>query len=322
MGAIVKLSHTKTVLACSLAAWGLWSAPGCSSEANPPGTGGGAGADQGLPPLASAGAIDRAEAPAGGTGSSAGGAAGRATGGTQPDAGLTDKLACGAEGCQCNNGKDDDGDGQIDGFDVECVGPYDDDEGTFATGIPGDNSDPKWQDCFFDGNSGAGDDGCRYSTRCLTGELEPSDPDCRVTQECIDFCIQRTPNGCDCFGCCQVIDATGDEHFVYASGQCNEHTLDDPDVCIPCTQSTQCSNECGGCQLCPGMKPEDLPASCGPQGSGGAPGEGGAPGTSGDAGAPPVPPNSCDEGLEVCSPEWPCPGGTYCMNGCCMHVLL
>ena len=36
--------------------------------------------------------------------------------------------------------------------------PLDNDESSFATGIPGDNMDACKQDCFFDGNSGMGDD--------------------------------------------------------------------------------------------------------------------------------------------------------------------
>ena len=67
---------------------------------------------------------------------------------------------CTPGGPQCSNCKDDDGDGLIDGFDPECTGPFDNDEGSFATGIPGDNKDAINQDCFFDGNSGAGNDGC------------------------------------------------------------------------------------------------------------------------------------------------------------------
>ena len=77
--------------------------------------------------------------------------------------------ACEAEDSQCNNCDDDDGDGLTDGDDPECTGALDNDEGSFATGIPGDNKDDKWQDCFFDGNSGAGDDGCRFHTCCLLG---------------------------------------------------------------------------------------------------------------------------------------------------------
>ena len=67
---------------------------------------------------------------------------------------------------QCSDGIDNDGDGKIDYNDPECVGPLDNDEGTFATGIPGDNSDACKQDCFFDGNSGMGDDGCEWQLKC------------------------------------------------------------------------------------------------------------------------------------------------------------
>ena len=204
---------------------------------------------------------------------------------------------------------DDDGDGQVDGFDVECIGAYDDDEGAFATGISGDNMDPKWQDCFFDGNSGAGDDGCRYSTQCLTGELEMSDPDCTVTQECIEFCAPRTPNGCDCFGCCEVFDEENQPHFVYVTGECTDEHLDDPDICISCTQTTECNNECGECELCPGMTPEDLPPECTPTG-----GEGGS------GSDDPVP--TCDNGMQVCTADMPCGTGRFCMNGCCLIMAL
>ncbi|MCA9583658.1 MAG: hypothetical protein KC416_17795, partial [Myxococcales bacterium] len=114
------------------------------------------------------------------------------------------QILCGDVPCQCNDGIDNDNDGDTDGVDLECTGPQDNDESSFATGIPGDNKDPKWQDCFFDGNSGAGDDKCRYHTGCITGDKPLTDPDCEVTQECVDFCGARTPNGCDCFGCCDV----------------------------------------------------------------------------------------------------------------------
>lgn len=76
---------------------------------------------------------------------------------------------CTPNGPQCSNCKDDDGDGRIDGFDPECTGPLDNDEATFSTGIPGDNKDAVMQDCFFDGDSGAGNDGCNIHVCCLLG---------------------------------------------------------------------------------------------------------------------------------------------------------
>ncbi|HYP88299.1 MAG TPA: hypothetical protein VEQ59_09095, partial [Polyangiaceae bacterium] len=130
----------------------------------------------------------------------------------------------------CSNGLDDDGDGLIDGFDPECTGAADDDEGTFATGIPGDNRDPKWQDCFFDGNSGAGDDGCRYATGCLTGDLDRDDKACALTDACIEFCAPLVPNGCDCFGCCTVQAPGGDTVDVETSASCSVDRLGDTDA--------------------------------------------------------------------------------------------
>ena len=43
---------------------------------------------------------------------------------------------CNGTPCRCDNGKDDDGDGLVDGLDPECTGPYDNDESSFATGAP------------------------------------------------------------------------------------------------------------------------------------------------------------------------------------------
>ena len=139
---------------------------------------------------------------AGGSSANAGGTTGNA-GGTTGNAGGTSGNAGGTTGSGgsggatalpdgvCANGIDDDGDGLIDGFDPECTGAADNDEGTFATGIPGDNRDPVWQDCFFDGNSGAGEDGCRYHTDCLYGDLPADDPDCVLSQECVELAINR-----------------------------------------------------------------------------------------------------------------------------------
>jgi hypothetical protein len=168
------------------------------------------------------------------------------------------QTLCNGEPCLCDNGIDDDGDGLIDGNDPECTGPYDDDEETFATGIPGDNKDPKWQDCFFDGNSGAGDDGCRYHTDCLTGDLPMDDPDCSISQECFDYCRPRTPNGCDCFGCCGV-DVAGSVEYIQIGADCS---ISDIDTCSSCVQTDECLNECGECEICLGKTEADLPASC------------------------------------------------------------
>jgi hypothetical protein len=290
-----------------------------------------------------------------------------ATGGSDAAAGAGDGVTGGSTGfagdastggypglpplgsTQCSDGMDNDGDGLVDGLDPECTGPWDNDEGSFATGIPGDNSDPKWQDCFFDGNSGAGDDGCRYATGCLTGELSQDDKSCSVTQQCIDKCGAAAPNGCDCFGCCTVQRADGSTVDVFEATTCSLDNIDDEDACPRCSKSTLCENPCGECELCPGKTVADLPASCTPpdtgtggtSGAGGSGGTGGSDatgGTAGDAtggtggdamggtgGSPPPPPPptyTCDGGQQVCGAGLPaCPAGLYCSLGCCTVLV-
>ncbi len=267
-----------------------------------------------------------------------------ASGGSGATAGSAGSTTLGTT--QCTDGIDNDGDGFIDGLDSECTGPFDNDEGSFATGIPGDNQDPKWQDCFFDGNSGAGDDGCRYATSCLYGTTAQDDPSCTLSQYCVDFCGARTPNGCDCFGCCTVQAADGSSIDIYEVSSCSLSQLDDEKACPRCTKNTQCENTCGECELCPGKTVADLPASCTPPttGTGGTSGTGGSPGTGGSSdtggtggtsgtggssdtggtgGAPPPPPAyTCDGGAQVCGPGLdPCPSSYYCSLGCCLVVV-
>lgn len=253
---------------------------------------------------------------------------------TTGDAG-TFEIWCGSSLCACSDGQDNDGDGVSDGFDSECTGPFDNDETTFATGIPGDNRDPKWQDCFFDGNSGAGDDDCRYHTECLTGERPPSDDDCTLTDQCVDYCAPLTPPGCDCFGCCEVQSGEGSVSVMIGSA-CSLDKIDDEEACPRCVQTDTCANDCGECELCLGKTLEDLPESCWtsnppppdgdtPDGSvtpppgsdGGSP----SPDTTGGPDEPPpgTPVNVCDNGL-ACTVNTDCEAGDYCRLGCCMHL--
>jgi hypothetical protein len=226
-------------------------------------------------------------------------------------AGTVVQTYCAGGGCACSDGKDNDGDGLIDGFDPECTGPLDNDEGSFATGIPGDNQDPKWQDCFFDGNSGGGDDGCRYATGCLTGDLPQTDKDCVLSQHCIDFCKRLIPNGCDCFGCCTVATGTGNVDILIGTS-CSLEKIGDATACPVCKKSDSCNNTCATCELCPGKTVADLPASCA------------APPPPTDAGipvGPPPPSYTCDTGHQVCSATIACPSGEYCSLGCCLPFL-
>ena len=173
---------------------------------------------------------------------------------------------------QCSDGIDNDGDGKVDYDDPECVGPLDNDEGSFATGIPGDNMDPCKQDCFFDGNSGAGNDGCDWQLKCdprSTNSKCPYDQqyatqhanECSLSgsqsQQCINFCKRLVPNGCDCFGCCAV---PGAPTPILLAATCTAADFDNPAKCPPCTQVTQCNNPCDRCELCIGKT--TIPADC------------------------------------------------------------
>jgi hypothetical protein len=234
---------------------------------------------------------------------------------------------CTPGGAACSNCIDDDGDGLIDGFDPECTGPLDNDEATFSTGIPGDNKDPVEQDCFFDGDSGAGNDGCNIHVCCLLGAQTVADckiganrynpNDCPpplgtkpLSQQCIDTCGKLTPPGCDCFGCCTVCEPDPSPGVPGAcfdidinpadSVGCGPTTLGDPTKCLSCTKNTQCgSSPCGGttCILCPGQGPGDLPSGCNMM-------------------------NMCPNGEQTCTPLDPtCPASTFCSNGCCIGVI-
>ena len=214
---------------------------------------------------------------------------------------------------QCSNGRDDDGDGQIDGFDAECTGPLDNDESTFATGIPGDNRDPKWQDCFFDGNSGAGDDNCRYATECLTGDYPQTHDDCQLTQHCIDFCGGFAPNGCDCFGCCTIYSGTAPVDILIGPG-CSLADIDNQTACPRCTKSTMCANECGECELCLGKTVADLPATCVAP----PPPDAGPPPP--DAAPPPVTYTCQTAGQTTCASSAECTTTQYCSQGCCVEA--
>jgi hypothetical protein len=224
---------------------------------------------------------------------------------------------------QCANCIDDDGDGRIDSFDLNCTGPLDNDEATFKTGIPGDNVDPVKQDCFFDGNSGAGNDGCDIHVCCILGATSQAtcpiganqyDPtkcpppigNTPLSQNCIDYCGALTPPGCDCFGCCTLCDPVTNICYDIAtnpstSPNCTVDVLSDPTKCLRCTQQTTCGDpDCGGstCILCPGQDPNDLPAECNGM-------------------------TTCPVGSQSCAMGQACPSQTYCnaAAGCCVGII-
>jgi hypothetical protein len=219
------------------------------------------------------------------------------------DSGPHVPALCGGKPCACDDGQDQDGDALVDGFDPECTGAYDDDESSFATGLPGGSTDT-CRDCFWDANAGRGDDSCGYPSACLFGEAPTVAGgcfSCEVGATCLDRCLALTPNGCDCFGCCEITRADGSRVSVALTEQCSLAVLDDAELCPRCVMHAECKNACGTCELCPGRSPEDLPALCQDSSD--------------------VPRPVCDEGQRVCTVSADCGAEHYCQLGCCLRIV-
>jgi hypothetical protein len=237
---------------------------------------------------------------------------------------------------ECSDCVDNDSDGKIDGFDPECAGPADDREDSFGTGIPGDNIDSTMQDCFFDGNSGAGDDGCNQHVCCLLQAMNVSEcmtlaPNSLYNQydktkcyqpfgntpvptKCTMNCGPLTPPGCDCFGCCTVCqvstDPTSCRDIILnpaVSPNCDSSNITSAgtdgiegtadDPCKRCVKGTCGSAECGGATCI--LCPGQDPSTL-PSSCTGA---------------------VCPSGIMACMADGSCPEGTYCSTGCCIGII-
>jgi hypothetical protein len=236
-------------------------------------------------------------------------------GGEPPPCQIT---ACAGKIWECGDCIDNDGDGLVDMADPDCWGPCDNNEAGWKGEIPGQNQAPCKMDCYFDGDSGAGNDDCYWSHAC--DPLEPSpdkctyDPNANIpgtkmdcaeasamqSEQCDDYCGPLVPNGCDCFGCCEVL--VGNEtHVVYlgtedggGNGTCNLDVVTDPELCAPCTVVPGCFNECSpeDCEVCIGQV--ELPEGCEEA--------------------------SCPQGQQPCNPmlgNADCPESQACITGCC-----
>jgi len=220
---------------------------------------------------------------------------------------------CGKNVCKCADGDDDDRDGLIDGADPECTSAIDDDEGTFGTG--GAKSPlNECEDCFWDGNDSADDDGCMYPGPCRRDgpSVMPGPPamtpagmmkcrSCDVAPRCVDTCRGRTPNGCDCFGCCQITGEDGVPVNVVLGDECAVKHVGNDGKCPRCVPNPECFNPCGPCELCFGKTAEQVAAECADAGAGAA--------------------GACDDGYEFCSGDSACADGYYCVLGCCMVTV-
>jgi cysteine-rich repeat protein len=210
-------------------------------------------------------------------------------------------IPCGNKIWACGDGLDNDGDGKVDTDDTECISPCDDDESSFQTNIPGAGEDCK-SDCFFDGDSGAGNDTCEWNLQCdphnpgaqIGCEYDPDFGMCalEMPEQCLDVCVPLVPNGCDCFGCCQI---AGDFYYLDSSSEC---ALDNLGACETCTFYENCNNPCEPelCELCFGQDPSELPEHCTE--------------------------TSCPDDLSACESSVDCDEGWFCQTGCCLPVVV
>jgi hypothetical protein len=246
----------------------------------------------------------------------------------------------------CGNCLDDDGDGKIDSRDDMCTGPCDNTEDSFFLGIPGANNSICKQDCYFDADSGSGNDDCYWDHQCDPNEVGPdlapedeaqctylANPNYKITAKltCAQasdgqsaacatrddtgvpggYCGPLVPNGCDCFGCCQITVNSVTKTIWLGStdgqknGTCTTATFGDPTKCEPCVQvAGVCLNTCEECELCVGKS--TLPDSCCEK----------------DANGVPRCTQYCPAGVQKCGLDGQaaCAAGFYCLTGCCAKV--
>lgn len=214
-------------------------------------------------------------------------------------------VDCGGKIYACGDAIDNDMDGKIDGGDPECTSPCDDTESSFQTNLPGQNKDCN-ADCYWDGDSGQGNDGCSWNLQCDPSNpgadvgcaYDPNKKDCAAMQPdmCIMLCAQLAPNGCDCFGCCDVTTPNGVIE-VYLGGN-PDCALNNLDACNTCTKQPGCSNDCHPekCELCFGQ--DQLPDGCM------------------EAGCDNKQPCMVDQ-----NGNSDCPEGSFCSTGCCQAII-
>jgi hypothetical protein len=337
-------------------------AGGASGASAGSGVGGAAASGNGGSGALGIGASANAGGTAGGAAAQTGAGGAAATGAGGDDDG---RRACQGKYYACGDGEDNDGDGLIDMDDPDCLGPCHNLEDSFYGNIPG-QAGPKCKlDCYFDSNSGPGNDDCFWNHECDPLSTAPDYPpegdkacsfkgndymtsfqidgaksSCtdlktKQSQVCTDYCGPLTPNGCDCFGCCELPARSG--NFVWLGSEdppfsktpsCSLKTIDDPSKCRPCTPVPACMNPCDKlCELCLGET--DLPPECYQTGTGGSPGTGGTAGTGGTGGTPggggtgggcPTP--FCPTGVQPCGFDClpKCPTNHFCNTGCCVPI--
>jgi len=255
----------------------------------------------------------------------------------------------------CGDCTDNDGDGLTDMGDPDCLGPCHDKEDLYMGCISGQKNQGCINDCYFDSDSGSGNDGCNWDHRCdpygtdgsegdrcpyasscgtcdLTGDIGACVRACDATPPalpgtcaamydtqpavCESYCGPLTPNGCDCFGCCELpsgsgqyvyLGSTSDNSTQCVNGTCTREAAlaGDFTLCKHCTPVAACLNTCETCECCLGKDCNNLPAECQP-----------------DTAPPGCVPPQCAPDIQPCGVECtpPCPDQYYCNTGCCQRI--
>ncbi|APR87559.1 hypothetical protein A7982_12908 [Minicystis rosea] len=260
-------------------------------------------------------------------------------------------TSCQGHVYECGDCIDNDGDGLVDAEDPECLGPCDNTENGYYGGIPGQSGPSCTVDCYFDQDSGSGNDDCHWNHKCDPHEVAPdyypeskngvscaydSNANTSGTSKtcdelydaqsttCMDYCGPLTPNGCDCFGCCEL--PAGGGKYVWlgsedanGNGSCDLDHVSDPSRCQPCMPVKACLNTCAKCELCIGKT--TLPPDCFPDGGTTSSSSTGGSSSSGSSSSGGVE-GQCPTGVQPCGlpQQDPCSTGYYCITGCCQKL--
>src|SRR6185503_7418103 len=151
----------------------LLSAYGCSSDiqiaSNTSGAGGTGASVSGAGGMGGSGGV----AGSGGMGTAGSGAGGATSSSSSGPGGCDPFSPCQGHVYQCGDGLDNDVDGLVDADDPECLGPCDNAEDGFYVGIPGQPGPTCVVDCYFDQDTGSGNDDCHWSHECDPNEVPP-----------------------------------------------------------------------------------------------------------------------------------------------------
>lgn len=186
---------------------------------------------------------------------------------------LATNAGCEAQLCDgvamaCGDCSDNDSDGLVDLADPDCLGVCQTAEDTFFVAVSLQNQGRCSQDCYFDDDSGFGNDGCSWSHHCdelsIAPDFPPEGEECAYAPvrpiqgssgvtcisaiemqptQCLESCLTRTPPGCDCFGCCVFPEAATAVWIGSNDGNqptCTRDSVADPQRCRPCSQVPSC----------------------------------------------------------------------------------